>query len=88
VNLPDLLTAINGNLPDATRYGDPAAVEDLTKAVDALQDALAPLVEVLSHPENRELFKARRQDIDMLGLVHVMPHYQPLVDLFDALESL
>lgn len=52
-DLPDLLTVILLNLDDATHLGHPDAVRHLTGAVALLGRQLDPLMELLSHPENR-----------------------------------
>ncbi len=54
MTLTDRLAIIDVNLDDATLYGDPAAVAEVRASLAATAIDLAPLVEVLSHPENRE----------------------------------
>ncbi len=84
LTITDALTVINGNLPDATEHGHPDAVADLTAAVDELQASLAPLVEVLSQPENREHFRMHCAWLES----HTHDKGGALRDLYNALEAL
>ena len=90
LDLPDCLTVLLMNIPDATEHGHPQAVADLESAANDLNTILTPLREVLSQPENLEHFAEFRGWLEENGpsTSELPAEVAALIALFNALENL
>lgn len=84
--IADNLNAIFSNLPDAEQ-GHRAASDAISIAAGLLLDDLGPLMEVLSDPDNREVFSTLK--VNYPGTLKIDDHRRlsALSALLDALEG-